>query len=354
MKKHLHIVSQPLGSIGEITRDLVIGLSEEFIITEEFKGEIPIQKDILLCHFVNPIISQHEEFNQFKHRVLIQPIDGTEIVSTFVEEINKYDLIITPGNAGKNIMIKNGVIKPIVVIPNYYKEEDIIEDFKDNYIKQIPLDRIILYHESTFHPRKGIEILYESYVKAFSDTSYAKDVVLVLKDMPFNKLTYDRIEKLKKDTIQYQRKCQQPADIIKISQYCTTEQLKKLWFNTDIYVSFAKIEGFGIPLLRMAAMHKPIVTLDNYNCGYMDYLNYDNSYLSPTVQVIAEDEHMNMYTKNTLWGIPKIDDIIDQLRQVVKEIDSGNSGKLVSDKILETMKYESVIKKYSEVLKSLQ
>jgi hypothetical protein len=38
----------------------------------------------------------------------------------------------------------------------------------------------------------------------------------------------------------------------------------------------------------------------------------------------------------------------------VKEIDSGNSGKLVSDKILETMKYESVIKKYSEVLKSLQ
>jgi len=190
-KRHIHIVSAQTGSIGEITRDLIKALSVEFNVTVELESE-PVKYDILLCHFINPIVSDHENFRQFKHKVLIQPIDGTDIEQGFVNQINKYDLVITPANAGKRIMEKCGVTSPIVVIPNYYRTVD-IDSFnridKDVKIRKIPNNKIVIYHESTFHPRKGIEYMYAAYIKAFSNTSLANKVVLVCKDMPHNKLT---------------------------------------------------------------------------------------------------------------------------------------------------------------------
>lgn len=349
--RHLHIISQPTGSIGEITNDLVLGLKSQFYLTQERLGEVPKEFDILLSHFIHPSLSKDKNFKKFKHKVLIQPIDGTDMTKVIVKELNKYDLIITPAKAGLDIMKKNGVKTRILVIPNYFKQEhlNLPENVK---IEGIPNDKIVLYHESTFHSRKGIEILYESYVKAFSDTPYADKVVLVLKDMPFNQLTFERIEKLKDDTIKLQRRYSKPAQIIKISQYCNWNTLQKLWSKADIYVSFAKIEGFGIPLLRMAALQKPIVSLNNPNSGYVDYLTLDNSYLVPVKQKKAEDEHMNIYKPTTLWGVPTITDTIKVLRKAVEDYEKGNE-KVVSKKTLQTMTYENVLKKYTSILNSL-
>lgn len=350
-KRHIHVLSQTIGSIGEITNDLVLGLKDQFHVTQERLGEIPKEFDILLSHFIHPSLSKDENFKKFKYKVLIQPIDGTDMTKVIVKELNKYDLIITPAQAGLNIMKKNGVKTRIVVIPNYFKPEhlNLPENVK---IKGIPEGKIVLYHESTFHSRKGIEILYESYVKAFSDTLYADKVVLVLKDMPFNDLTFNRIEKLKENTIKLQRRYSNPAQIVKISQYCNWETLQKLWSIADIYVSFAKIEGFGIPLLRMAALKKPIISLNNPNSGYVDYLTLDNSYLVPVKQKKAEDEHMNIYKPTTLWGIPTISDTVKTLKQAVEDYVEGKE-KIVSKETLENMSYENVLKKYTSVLNSL-
>lgn len=349
--RHIHIISQPIGSIGEITNDLVLGLKDQFHLTQERLGEVPKEFDILLSHFIHPSLSKDENFSKFKHKVLIQPIDGTSMTKIIVKELNKYDLIITPAKAGLNIMKKNGVKTRIVIVPNYFKQEhlNLPENVK---IEGVPDNKIVLYHESTFHTRKGIEILYESYVKAFSDTPYVDKVVLVLKDMPFNALTFNRIEELKEDTIRLQRRYVKPAQIVKISQYCNWDTLQKLWSKANIYVSFAKIEGFGIPLLRMAALQKPIVSLNNPNSGYIDYLTLDNSYLVSVKQKRAVDEHMNMYKPTTLWGIPTITDTIKILRQAVEDYENKKS-KLVSKKILETMTYENVLKKYINILNSL-
>lgn len=348
-KRYLHIVSPELGSIGEITKDLVNGLEPYFHITVETKDE-PEFDDILLCHFIEPRILTSDEFKKFKKRVLIQPIDGTEIKKEVIANFNKFDLIITPGNAGRDIMIKNGVTVPIEVIPNFYKN-DLYSLPINSEISQIPKNKVVFYHESTFHPRKGIEIMYEAFVKAFSDTDAAKDVVLVCKDMPFNELTFDKIEGLKRDVMDLQKTYKNPARIIKISQRCEWEMLKKLWCRADIYVSCAKIEGFGIPLLRMAVYEKPIIILENYNSGYMDYLNSENSYMIPTIQITAKDEFMYLYEKTTEWAIPKrIDDAVLAFKQAYKDF-KNNSSKVVSEKTLEVMKYENVMKKYVDVLK---
>lgn len=324
-KRNIHIVSAKTGSIGEITQDLIeqFKKTEECIITVEGDEE-PINYDILLCHFINPLILESkvnkETFDSFKYKVLIQPIDGTSIVKKAVDLFNQFDLIITPGQAGRRILKKNKVTTPIKVIPNFYKKEH-IESCEKNQVTHPELvkleDKIVFYHESTFHPRKGTEFLYSAFIKAFSDTPLADHVVLVCKDMPFNKLTFGVNEKRKKEVIKLQKKYKKPASIVKISQNLNWEQLIQLWRLCDIYVSLSKIEGFGIPLLRMAVLEKKILTLDNNLCGYMDFLTEDNTLFIPSEIVKAEGEFMWLYDENTEWATASEENIIKYFKKAI-------------------------------------
>lgn len=346
-KRSLHIISPTSGSIGEITNDLTLGLFTFFNLTVEGKDE-PKERDILLSHFINPEVVKADEFNTFKHKVLIQPIDGTVIDKGIVDLMNRYDLIITPANAGRLIMIQNGVTTPIKVVPNFYKplpERDLPE------LDQLP-QKFIFYHESTFHPRKGVEFLYEGFVRAFSDTQFADQVCLVCKDSPYNKLTFDRIERLKREAMELQATYKHPAQIIKISQELSWDQLQALWKRANAYVSFAKMEGFGIPLLRMAQMNKRIITLDAPCNGYLDFLNHSNSILIPTKMVRAEEEHMNLYTDDTEWAVPSMEKVIEGFRNTMMNVLAGTETGL-DQKEIEKYEYSNVMGQYRKIFENL-
>lgn len=307
--RDIHIISNPLGSLGEITNDIVTYLGSKFKFTSEFdeKKYIPETYDILLSHFISTKVTESPIFHKFKYKILIQPIDGTKIYPKFIESINEYDLILTPGKAGKSIMEENGVIKPILVVPNYFKSKILVKpkDLSIPKLDKLIANKFIFYHESTCHPRKGIEEMCLNYVKTFSDTPYVDKVVLVIKASSHNELTYDNLEEIKKRIVSLQKQYKNPASIIKISQHLSEKTLKKLWYKTDCYLHFAKMEGFGIPLLRMAALGKPIITLYNGHSGYMDFLSNDwNAKFIGNKKVIAHNEFIPIYTKETEWSVP--------------------------------------------------
>lgn len=318
---NLHIVSTIYGSIGEITLDLYEKLKKDFRVTREWEFELPINNDILLVHFLNlKVMNQMDIFNSFKLKVLIQPIDGTAIKKENVELINCFDIIITPAEAGRNIMLLNGVTKPIFVIPNYIKDNLFSKKIYTDIEKYIPENKFIFYHESSFDQRKGISLLYEGFVRAFADTYYADKVVLIVKDLPYNKVTFKLNKNYKKQTIKLQNKFKKSPLILKFSCYLSENELKSLWNKTDCYVSLSHIEGFGIPLLRMVALNKKIVVLENDNySGYVDYLKESNSYIIPSMQTKAE-ETIWLYDENkTLWAVPNISDVIKTLRMVIED-----------------------------------
>lgn len=315
-KIHVHFLSSLSGSIWEISSQLTPQFKKHFNLTCEFSNEIPQKKEVLLLHFLDPAIIEHREFECFKKKILIQPIDGTILTERAIRLLNKFDLIICPAHASKNILKQNKVIIPIKVIPNYYLSS-LFEEAKDDQKinKYIPNDKFIFYHESTLHPRKGIEFLYEGFVKAFSDTKYVDDVVLMIKDNQYNIGNFKKIEKIKRNTIKLQNEYVKPANIIKFSSYLDEEELKVLWANADCYATMAKIEGFGIPMLRFNMLRKPILCLDNFNSGYNDYLkNGLDCEMIPTKQKIAKDEFMWLYEKETEWAEPNIDDVVDGFR----------------------------------------
>jgi len=314
-KTPLHFCSSLSGSIWEISSHLAVEFQKHFNLTCEFLNESPEKKEVLLLHFLDPSIVRHEEFKKFKKKILIQPIDGTIIKKDVVDLFNEFDLIISPANASRNILQENGVTTKIKIIPNYY-DSSLFDSIKKQKIeKYIPKDKFIFYHESTLHPRKGIEFLYEGFVKAFSDTKHVNDVVLIVKDNLYNIGNFKKIERLKRETIKLQKKYTNPANILKFSSYLNEEELKVLWEYTHCYATMAKIEGFGIPMLRFNLLEKPILCLNNKNSGYNDYLkNGMDCHMIPTKQIIAEDEFMWLYEKETEWAVPNIDDVVSGFR----------------------------------------
>jgi len=326
-KINLHFHSALGGSIFEISNDLYQGLKDDFNITREWIGEEPKSKDVLLSHFVNKYIVEHESFNDFKYKILIQPIDGTSITNEFVECFNRYDLIICPAVASKNILINNGVTIPIVVIPNFYYNE-IYESSETPISKYIPTDKIIFYHESTFHPRKGIRSMLEYYVKAFSDKKYYNKVHLILKDAPHDLSSVFEKEKIKEDIMNLQKSYKYKPRISKFSNFLSFQDLRYLWGRANCYLGLSNIEGFGIPILRSYLLGSAVMVFQNNNSGYHDYLDSRFSYIMPSYEIEAHNEIMRMYDDKNRWVTGKEEVVVETLRKFVDDFETMEHKRL--------------------------
>jgi hypothetical protein len=357
-KRHLHIISQENASIGEVTKDIIEGLKNNFIITEESLNEIPEKYDILLCHYVSPAVTQHECFKDFRHKVLIFPVDGTKFIQPYIDSFNSFDLIVTPANAGKDILKQNGVTTKIIVIPNFWKPEHLVEP---RFLKQRSLDKeikgkFVFYYEANYYPRKGYRELLINYIKEFSSNIYKNEVVLLLKT-DNSLITYNYFEDLKDEIFEIQKEYKYPAKVVKVSQNIEFEELKKIWNKIDCYVHPARIEGFGIPLLRMAVLNKPIIVLENELSGYNDYLSsYPLTHFVKSNKVIAENEQNKAYSKDSEWSLMNYVDFRNTLRIVYLNYRNNQVRVRCKARILKNSTnylYINVIKQYVELFNSL-
>lgn len=352
MKRNIHVVSQFNASINEVTEDLIKELNFYYTITREGL-ENPLSYDILLCHFINSKITNSPAFDKFKHKVLIQPIDGTSIQEDIIKEINKFDVIITPGNAGKKIMIKNGVTKEIKVIPNFYTLDDFLLNKPNKKLLKEVGNKYMFYHESTCHPRKGIKEMLEAYINTFSSNQKEPDVILVLKCPPHNNTTFDVLEQIKIDIGKLQSQYKYPAKILKISQWLDKKELNQLMDRCDCYIQPSKIEGFGIPLLRAVIKRKQIIAMLNEFSGYLDFLTTANCLFFRGRLETAIGEINPIYKSDTQWLTPDLEDLEWKmfLAHSRKEI---MKNQLKEEDILLLNKYgiDNIINEYRKVFDS--
>jgi len=272
-------------------------------LKDHFKHTYYIENDttkapVLLQHYVRVIDIDSE----YDRKILIQPIDGTVINPYHVNIINQYDILVTPSNIGKVIMLKNGVTRPIHVIPNYY------DDIKpSDYFKKS--DKFTFYNESTGIPRKNIKNLIETFVKVFNGRY---DVILVLKldKYPFRNLFSSFIDV---DT---------NVDITIISDNISQTDLESIMSNIDCYVCPSYMEGFCIPLLKALKWNKKIIALDSSISGYMDFLNHENAFLVKCnrIPIKTDTESLLIWGEESEWEEPDYGDMGEaMLRAVVSD-----------------------------------
>lgn len=144
--------------------------------------------------------------------------------------------IIAVSNYVKDVLLNNGVNIPIKVISNPI---DHILNIEAKEYKLKTNKRFKFLHISSCFPRKGVDILLESYCKAFTDKD---DVVLVIKTFPNPHNDVERqIEDIKKSNLNM-------PEIELINKDLGDENINWLYQNSDVLVVPSRGEGFGLPM----------------------------------------------------------------------------------------------------------
>ena len=333
------------GSIRELATDINSYLAKYNTVNDG----IGISRDIFLCHFLRHTYVYNPNFKKYKSRVLIQPIDGTVIEPVHVKDINKFDIVITPANVGKKIMQDCGVTSRIEVVPNYFDAADDVRIDKKIHRNILPQfdNRFLFYHESSLQVRKNIATMIEAYLLAFSDNDMSDEVHLVIKGIHEGEL--NRAAKLANDL---RKKYKVPAKISLMSVDFSKGFLRRVWSTIDCYVSFAHMEGFGIPLLRMAVNGKPIITLRSEISGYMDFLNDSNTYFVESVKCKLSKEARLIYdTEKSHWeDVVSVEAAAKAFQDVYKDFTTNNLK--VNRSQLVAFQKNIVMERYREIVEN--
>ena len=266
-------------SLKEINKDISTFLSKYYTINS-------VRCDVLLQHYLKKV--PHRD--RYRKCVLIQPVDGTRFYKQTIDAFNTYDLIITPSTNCERILIDNGVISPISVIPNYYYTD--LLDCDNTYFNDRFVDKkYTFYSETTGIPRKNIINIIKHFNKTFTN----KDNVRLVVKISEGKYHSD-IEHLINDN-------ENSPEVVIIRDFLSIEELMSIRKGIDCYICLSYMEGFCIPLLYAAVLKKDIICFDSKISGYMDFINKDNAFLIKTfpIQIEQSFDSVLIYSKESEW-----------------------------------------------------
>ena len=199
----------------------------------------------------------------------------------------------------KKILIDNGVKIPISVVGIGL---DHIDQIESDISFKVKARKYKFLHLSSCFPRKGIDILLQAYMKAFTIND---DVSLIIKtfDNPHNDLS-EILDKLKKDNNLF-------PDVVVIKDDLTDSQIKTLLLQSDALVAPSRGEGFGLPIGEAMRLGIPVITTSWG--GQVDFCDSENSWLIDFEFVHAKS-HFNI--DQSYWAEPSVAHLVKLLIEV--------------------------------------
>ncbi|MGI6246020.1 MAG: glycosyltransferase [Pseudochelatococcus sp.] len=187
----------------------------------------------------------------------------------------------------KKIMIDAGVSVPISVCGNGI-------DHWSRVVAEpgvtLPAAGFVFLHVSSCFPRKGADVLLESYGRAFTARD---DVLLVIKTFPnpHNTIEADLAARRAADP-------DYPAVLILMDDM-TDGALKALYEQADVLVAPSRAEGFGLPLAEAILCNLPVIATGW--SGQMDFCTPGNASLIDFTFAPAST-HLDVW--NSVWAEP--------------------------------------------------
>ncbi len=187
--------------------------------------------------------------------VIMQPWEYSCLPKTFAELFNQADEIWTPSDFSRKSMLRSGVdTDKVQVIPNGINPQLFSPKGKKYDLKTDKKLKYLFVGGTIF--RKGIDILLESYLKAFTAND---DVTLVIKDMGGDSFYKGQTAKEKIEEI---TQTENFPEIIYIDDYLDEEDTASLYRACDIFVSPYRGEGFSLPTLEAMACGLPVIVTE--------------------------------------------------------------------------------------------
>ncbi len=184
--------------------------------------------------------------------IIMQPWEFSRLRKDMAEILMQADEVWTPSNYSRQAFVDSGIdFNKVQVIPNGIDPE-LFKPYGKKYDIDTKKCFKFLYVGGTIY-RKGIDILIESYVKAFTADD---SVCLVIKDMGGE--SFYKGLTAKQQILELQKNTHAP-EIIYIDEYLSEEEMANLYRACNVYVSPYRGEGFSLPTLEAMACGLPVI-----------------------------------------------------------------------------------------------
>ncbi len=184
--------------------------------------------------------------------IIMQPWEFSQLTKEIAEIFQNADQIWTPSNYSRQCMIESGIdFNKVQVVPNGI-DPKLFTPNGNTYPLKTNKKLKFLYVGGTIY-RKGIDILLQSYIKAFSNDD---DVCLIIKDIGGD--TFYKGQTAEELIRDIQRNSHSP-EIIYIKDYLSEQEMALLYRSCDVFVSPYRGEGFSLPTLEAMACGLPVV-----------------------------------------------------------------------------------------------
>ncbi|MBN1823386.1 MAG: glycosyltransferase family 4 protein [Endomicrobiales bacterium] len=230
-------------------------------ITNAFKGDV-------VFTFENP--RAYEYLPESAYRIGFLVYEFTKLPELWVESINsKLDKVVVPSDFCRRVFVGSGVEEKKVVVLRYGFNPEFYYPRKSTNKN----GAFTFLCAAAPHKREGVELLLESYSKAFG-ASDRVELVLKLTYVPRGRpksFEYSDIMGL----IESKTKSGS-APIRVVTERLSEAQMGELYRGADCYFSMTKGEAFGLCFLEALACGLPVASVKWG--GQCDFLNEDNAY----------------------------------------------------------------------------
>lgn len=191
----------------------------------------------------------------------------------YVERLNLFDEVWVPTKHGEKMFKRNGVTRPIMVMPLGVEISRYHSQVTPANIPDLASFRFLSVFKWGY--RKGYDILLKAYMDEFSSQD---DVSLILVSRSDHDHNPNRIaEDFKAIRMGIDKKDEDLPHICLYSKLIPEKDMPGIYKAGNAFCLISRGEGFGMPYIEAASCGLPIISS---NCSAMtDYLNDENSFL---------------------------------------------------------------------------
>lgn len=264
-----------------------------------------------------------------------------KLKSTEIHHLNFPDQIIVASEWAKNILIDNGITKPITVAPLGVNREIFSPKQELLSEKELNNDNYKFIAVGKWEIRKGYDILCELFNRAFESTDNVELWILASShESCFSKQelnqwhNYYLSSKLK--------------DKIKIfPRVGSQENVAQIMGNANCGLFLSRAEGWNLELLEMMSIGKPVITT-NYS-AHTEFVTKENSMLVDidSVEKAYDGKWFHGFGNWAKIGKKQEEQIIDYMKLAYTEkLNTNDNGIQTANKF----SWENTIQKIMEVI----